>query len=77
MALLQADHAVNSTFEKNRMYIEPEPTTTGETIAFDYYSNAWCQSSGGTAQQRWSADLDTYKLDEDCFVQGLSGGFTG
>ena len=60
---------------ENRMYIEPEPTTTGETIAFDYYSNAWCQSSGGTAQQRWSADLDTYKLDEDCFVQGIKWRF--
>lgn len=60
---------------ENRMYIEPEPTTTGETIAFDYYSNAWCQSSGGTAQQRWAADLDTYKLDEDCFVQGIKWRF--
>ena len=34
-------------------YLDPEPTTTGDTIAYDYYSNAWCQSSGGTAQQRW------------------------
>ena len=60
---------------ENKMYLEPEPTTTGDTIAYDYYSNAWCQSSGGTAQQRWAADTDTYKLDEDCFIQGMKWRF--
>lgn len=60
---------------ENRMYLDPEPTTTGDTIAYDYYSNAWCQSSGGTAQQRWAADTDTYKLDEDCFIQGMKWRF--
>jgi hypothetical protein len=59
----------------NRMYLEPTPTTTGDTIAFDYYSNAWCLSNVSTPQTQWAADTDTYKLDEDCFVQGVKWRF--
>ena len=59
----------------NKMYLFPVPDTDGEEVAFDYYSNAWCQSSGGTAQTKWTADTDTYKLDEDCFIQGMKWRF--
>lgn len=55
----------------NLMYLDPTPAATGDLIAYDYYSNAWCQSSVGVAQSRWTADMDTYLLDEDCFVLGL------
>lgn len=55
----------------NRLYINPTPTNTTDTIAYDYFSNAWCASSGGTAQTKWTADTDTYLLDEDCFILGL------
>jgi hypothetical protein len=59
----------------NEIYLVPTPETTGETIAFDYYSNAWCSSAGGADQTRWLADTDTYKLDDDCFIQGMKWRF--
>lgn len=64
---------VNRTFyiRNNKMWLVPTPTTNGDLIAYDYYSNAWCQSAGGTAQTEWTADTDTYLLDEDCFIQGM------
>jgi len=55
----------------NKMYLDPVPTVTGDIIAYDYYSNAWCESSGGTAQSLWVADLDVYKLDEESFIKGI------
>ncbi len=57
------------------LYLVPTPEETGNTIAYDYYSNAWCQSELGTEQQRWTADNDTYLLDEDCFILGLKWRF--
>jgi len=59
----------------NLMYLNPMPAVDGSLFAYDYFSNAWCQSSGGTAQQIWAADTDTYKLDEDCFIQGIKWRF--
>lgn len=59
----------------NKLYLVPVPSDDGTVAAFDYYSNAWCQSAGGTAQTRWTADTDTYKLDEDCFIQGMKWRF--
>ena len=55
----------------SKLYLNPPPSTDNETIAYDYYSNAWCESSGGTAQTIWTADTDVYRLDEDCFILGL------
>jgi len=60
---------------QNRLYLQPEPATTGDVIAYDYYSNAWCMSVGGVDQTRWAADTDVYKLDEDCFIQGIKWRF--
>jgi hypothetical protein len=59
----------------NKMYLNPMPAVTGQLFAYDYFSNAWCQSAGGTAQQLWTADTDTYLLDEDCFIQGIKWRF--
>lgn len=59
----------------NKIWLDPIPATNGDVIAYDYFSNAWCQSSGGTPQQFWQADTDTYKLDEDCFIQGMKWRF--
>lgn len=58
-----------------KMYIDPIPETDNETLAYDYYSNAWCESSGGAAQTAWTADTDIYRLDEDCFILGLKWRF--
>lgn len=59
----------------NEMYLDPIPETTGDTIAYDYFSNAWCQDSLGNVQKLWTADTDTYRLDEDCFIQGIKWRF--
>jgi len=59
----------------NLMYLNPMPAVDGSLFAYDYFSNAWCESAGGTAQQLWTADDDTYKLNEDCFVQGIKWRF--
>lgn len=58
-------------FIDNVMVLNPTPATSGDLIAYDYYSNAWCQSASGAPQTLWAADTDTYLLDEDCFVLGL------
>lgn len=56
--------------------IYPTPTTTGDDIRFDYYSNAWVQkqvdSLNATA---WTADLDTALLDEDLMIMDLKWRF--
>lgn len=59
----------------NLMWLNPMPAVSGQLVAYDYFSNAWCQSSDGTAQQLWTADTDLYKLDEDCFIQGVKWRF--
>lgn len=36
----------------------------GQTIAFEYISKHWCESSAGAGQAAFAADSDTAKLDE-------------
>ena len=57
----------------NRIYVDPTPTASedGNTLVFEYYSNSWCQSSGGTGQSAWAADTDTLRLPERPFIHGL------
>lgn len=43
----------------------------GESIAFEYVSNEWCQSSGGTGQTAWAADTDVGVLDEELMTRGV------
>ena len=42
----------------------------GESLAFEYVSKNWCQSSGGTPQSDWAADTDTGILDEELLTLG-------
>ena len=44
--------------------IDPIPTDNGSQLVYEYVSNAWCKSSGGTPQTIWAADTDTGILDE-------------
>lgn len=46
------------------IFVDPTPATTGDTLVFEYVSNFWCQSTGGTGQTAWAADADTGILDE-------------
>ena len=45
--------------------------TAGQTVAFEWISKNWCQSSVGTAQSAWASDTDTGKLDEDIMSSGV------
>jgi hypothetical protein len=58
----------------NLMWLDPMPTQV-TLIAYDYYSKAWCSSDAGVAQNLWTADTDTYNLDEECFIQGMKWRF--
>jgi hypothetical protein len=50
--------------------IAPTPAA-GETIAFEYVSRNWAQSSGGAAQAAFLADDDVALLDEELIGLGL------
>ena len=43
----------------------------GKTIAFEYLSKYWSETSGGTAQQKFAADTDVPKLDAELITQGI------
>jgi hypothetical protein len=64
--------SINPAFRirSNTIHITPAPTT-GQTVAYEYVSKNWCQSSGGTAQSVWTADSDTGKLDENIMKLGI------
>jgi hypothetical protein len=51
--------------------IDPVPTDNGSALVFEYVSNGWCQSTGGTRQTQWEADTDTGILDEYLIRLGL------
>ena len=59
----------------NKFFIHPAPSVTGQTMVFEYFSNAWCQSNAAVAQNTWLADTDYYSLDDDCFILGLKWRF--
>lgn len=52
------------------LYMLPAPTA-GQTIGLEYVSRNWCESSGGTDQERWAADTDTGILSEDMLTIDL------
>ena len=57
-----------------KLFIDPTPTSI-EACVFEYVSNAWCQSAGGTAQSAWAADTDTGILDENLMEIGITWRF--
>lgn len=59
----------------NKIWLDPLPETDAQTIAFDYYSNAWCTDTNGADQTIWTADTDLYKLDDECFIEGIKWRF--
>lgn len=42
----------------------------GDSLAFEYVSNQWCQSTGAVAQSAFAADTDTGILDEELITRG-------
>jgi len=61
--------------KNNRLCLEPMPTESGQTIAYDFYTKNWSASEGGIYSDQWNADTDTYRLDDDCFILGLKWRF--
>lgn len=52
------------------IYITPTPTAD-DTYAYEYISNKWCESAGGTAQALWAADTDVGILSEEVMTLGI------
>lgn len=48
----------------------PAPTA-GQTIAYEYVSKNWCESSGGTDQSAWAADTDVGLIPERLMTLGI------
>ena len=61
----------SATSTTRKIRIDPTPSTTGDTLAYEYISNAWCTSSDGeTLQTAWAADTDVTLLDRDLLTLG-------
>jgi hypothetical protein len=54
----------------NNLIVQPTPAAS-ETVAFEWVSRNWCQSSGGTGQSAWTLDTDTGILDEAIMTEGV------
>jgi hypothetical protein len=54
----------------NLFFISPTPTSA-ETVAYEYISMNWCQSSLLVGQSRWAADTDTGILSENLMTLGI------
>jgi hypothetical protein len=62
----------------NTFNIDPVPgfssSDNGSIEVFEYYSNGWCQSTGGiagTIQTTWLLDTDNYCLDDQALILGV------
>lgn len=60
-----------------QIYFDPTPDSTynGQTVAVEYFSRNWCQSSTGVTQDKWLADTDTFLLPDDVMVLGVKWRF--
>lgn len=58
-------------FQGGHLYIDPIPTSA-DTVAFEYMSTSWCESSGGTGQSEWLDDTDVGLLDEELMKLGIT-----
>lgn len=54
--------------------ITPTPNGTDE-YAYEYISENWCATSGGTGQTSWAADTDVGILDEELMTLGIEWRF--
>lgn len=53
------------------IFIFPTPSSAGETLVFEYISNEWARSTGGTAQSSIQADTDTVIFPDEVFHLGV------
>ena len=65
---------LKATSNALKFELDPTPSST-QTIGFEYVSNQFCQSSGGSGQAAWAADTDTGILDETTMEMGITWRF--
>lgn len=70
-ATIQRRYRFREIAGQQRISIDPTPFDNGSNLVFEYVSNGWCQSSGGTRQTQWQADTDTGILDEYLIQLGV------
>jgi hypothetical protein len=56
--------------QAGNLYGYPAPSAS-DTWVFEYQTNYFCKSSGGTDQSAWAADTDTGILDENLMEMGI------
>lgn len=54
-----------------KVYIDPTPADSGDTLVFEYISTNWCAASDATPQSAWAADDDIPILDSDLLTLDL------
>ena len=72
---IQAQPQLNRIFlayvERNGAFLVTPTPTAGETIAFEYVSNQWCQSATAVGQSEFLADTDTGIISERLLILSL------
>jgi len=53
------------------LLIDPAPSNSTDTAAFEYQSTSWCESSEGDGQSSWLADNDVGLLNEGLMELGI------
>lgn len=62
----------NTSFRLRGNYLLALPTpTAGQTLAFEWATKNWCESSGGTGQSAFTADTDVARLSESLMKAGM------
>ena len=56
--------------EQGKIFIDPAPTSA-DTAAFSYKTTSWCETNGGTGQDKWAADNDKGRLNEELMTLGV------
>lgn len=67
---LRKAYRIKAVSNAKQFFVDPTPTAT-ETLVYEYFSNGWNQTSGGTAQSSWANDTDTGLLDEELLKADL------
>lgn len=54
---------------QDRLYLNPAPSA-GHTMAFEFVTEHWCESSAGTGQSRFVNDTDASRIPEQLIMLG-------
>jgi len=71
----QAQSAASTVYQSFRVrggafLMYPVPTA-GETIAYEYVTKNWAESSSGNGKERFTSDDDVFRLDAELMIQGV------